>query len=155
MPRRRFTVGESSQMRQFELSLSSLNSISENNTSTDSSIMHSNTSNELDDINSIYRLLRSNVDSEVATAATIAMYSRRLSIGGSGLTAANVSNSNTSSQASTIITTENSFNDTNNIDSSTNQHQILVSRVSMSVESNETVSLFKINYKLNFVFIYD
>lgn len=82
--------------------------------------------NSLDDIRQIHRFLRTNVDNSIATAATIALYNRRLAdeTTDTDRTLSNL-NTNTNSTLGGGVNVSN---------------QVLVSRVSMSVESD--VSLF-------------
>lgn len=127
-------VSESSRIHQFSLSLSSINSENNNNNN--------------DDINSIYRFLCSNVDNEMAIAATIAMYSLRLSINGSGQLNTPVQTSNNRNlNAQTVSNTIESVS--TNLNSSLNNQQILVSQVSINAEPNDFVNKIK-----NFINLY-
>lgn len=110
-----------------------------------------NSSADNDDINSIYRFLCSNVDNEMAIAATIAMYSLRLSANNSGTTNSSpqMTTIDLNTHASSNTPDDNLSNISNTLTSSSNDQQILVSSVSMSSESNDVVSVF-IKYLKNF-----
>ena len=71
------------------------------------------------DINEIHRVLRSNTDSAIATAATIALYNRRLT-----------NESNVGGTTANITTSANRSN--------SNGNQLLISRVTINNESEET-----------------